>query len=315
MLAQEDAVPLHGYIATALTGLEHDARESIMFLSNKISEVAKQHDLYVYEPRKATDPHEHPSVDSAAVYALDRKRVVDADVLLVLANSPSFGVGQELEIAAGYSKPTILIHHKDRTVSRMVLGSPANFVATIAYSSPEDLVKQLHQALEQILPAIRQRKNATLGPPSAKVLEIGSKIANLRARAGHETAAGFAAEVQLPARLIEGIESGRLENIGVQLLERICGALGVSLAELIGVTTPQRRESRQDANLRKLEELARRLGWPTAEYLDLRNDYRKQLAAKGETEVLSEEQWLVRRTALERQRLQREDDQPRLFNE
>lgn len=322
LLQNEEAAPqpLHGYIATALTGLQHDARDSIMLLSARIADVAKQHELYVYEPRKVTDPHEHPDVDSAAVYDLDRKRVIKADVLLILAKTPSFGVGQELEIAASYGKPTILIHERGVQVSRMMLGCPANFVATIEYTSPEDLGKQLHKSLSDVLPRVRTWKSST--PKGSGRLEIGTKLAALRSRAGFDVPGALAAELGLPARLIEAIEAGRLENIGVQLLHRVCVVLGVSVVELIGEGLPQQRQGRQDENLRRLEDLARRFSWPTDEYLDLRADYRKQLAAKGETETLSDDQWFARRTALEQRRLQADeaskdaatgDEQPRLL--
>src|SRR5205085_552771 len=97
--AEESQPPIHGYIATALTGLDADARDAIMFASSKIADLAKGYRLYVYQPRKATDPLLHSDVSASAVYKLDRKRVLAADLLIVIANRPSFGVGQEIEIA------------------------------------------------------------------------------------------------------------------------------------------------------------------------------------------------------------------------
>src|SRR5205823_6560787 len=59
----EPLQPLHGYMATALTGLNEQAREGIAFLSMMISEIAKEYDLYIYQPRKFSDPILNPQLD------------------------------------------------------------------------------------------------------------------------------------------------------------------------------------------------------------------------------------------------------------
>lgn len=145
------AEPLHGYVATALTNLDPDGRGYISFASSMIAEVAKRYSFYVYQPRRATDPVLHKEFDAETVYTLDRKRVVNADLLIILLNKPSFGVGQELEIAASYGKPTILVREEDVHVSRMVLGAPTNIVADLSYSSPEDLRRQLIRVMPEVL--------------------------------------------------------------------------------------------------------------------------------------------------------------------
>lgn len=60
--------PLHGYSASALTGLSSDAREAILFKSKQIADVCKEFEIYVYQPRKATDPVLNPDVKAEAVY-------------------------------------------------------------------------------------------------------------------------------------------------------------------------------------------------------------------------------------------------------
>src|SRR5438093_9976642 len=75
--------PLHGYIATALTGVEEDTREAIAFVSSTIANACKRFEIYVYQPRKVSDPLLNPDLKPETVYSTDRKRVLAADLLIV----------------------------------------------------------------------------------------------------------------------------------------------------------------------------------------------------------------------------------------
>src|SRR5262249_53711319 len=141
------------------------------------------HGFYLYQPRLATDPVLHKKVEPVAVYELDRSRVVAADLLLLLLNKPSLGVGQEIEIAASYGKPVILIVEEGVEVSRMVLGAPLQIVRKIVYESPESLTRQLDEAFEAAAPLV-ERWRSRMG---AAMVRVGSKIAGLRVSAGFKT--------------------------------------------------------------------------------------------------------------------------------
>ena len=69
--------PLHGYMATALTGLSEDAHDLIAFQSRCVADVCKHFGIYVYQPRMMTDPLAHPNVDAEMVYVQDRKENPD----------------------------------------------------------------------------------------------------------------------------------------------------------------------------------------------------------------------------------------------
>lgn len=296
--------PLHGYIATALTGLEADAREAIIFTSSKIVEVAKEHHLYVYQPRKASDPLLHKDLEPDAVYMLDRKRVIGADVLLVLANQTSFGVGQEIEIASSYSKPTILVVREGVNISRMVTGSFANFLddERIVYSTPEDLARKLHRFLSRNLTAIREWKQKFRTSPG---VGIGQKIAQYRERAGHSSPQEFAKILGISPRVLKALENGNYENIGVRLLTNICRGLIISMRTLFEDDAVSPKAESPDRNLKRLEILARNHGWSAEDFIGVRDDYLKQLAASGENDIISNEKWIERRSALEQRKLSR----------
>lgn len=291
---------LHGYIATPLTGLEEDAREAIVFASSTIAQVAKEYELYVYQPRKATDPILHRDIGASAVYLLDRKRVVSADVLFILANKPSFGVGQELEIAASYGKPTILIARQETAISRMMTGSFANLLDQIAYDgSPEDLARKLRKSLSNNLDAIRTWKRAS---PSDSLEKIGQKLIKLRRQSGYEKPEELADDLGISSRIIIAIENGSYENIGLDLLTRICGLLGYSVRNLFEPSVKPAGNVKADGNIRRLERVAMTLHWSASDYIMLRDDYLRQLAASGEPPTITEDQWRSRHGALEQRR-------------
>ena len=78
----------------------------------------------VYDPRGSTSPDQHPEVSAAEVYATDRARISHSDVLVCIADRPSFGVGLEVTIAQARMVPVVLVAHRDMPLSRMLAGSP-----------------------------------------------------------------------------------------------------------------------------------------------------------------------------------------------
>ncbi|MGQ0547024.1 MAG: protein kinase domain-containing protein [Betaproteobacteria bacterium] len=311
----EPTEPLHGYVATALTGLEPDARDAIMFTSSMIAKLSKDYSLYVYEPRKATDPLLHKDVDPSAVYRLDRKRVLAADVLFVVANRPSFGVGQEIEIATGCSVPTILLVRDGVQVSRMVTGSPLNLLDEIHYKTPEELNRKLRKSLARKLDQVRRwrtfvRSKASIG--------LGQKFAELRANRGYQSPSELAETIGVSSRLLEAFEQGDYQNVSVSMLEQLAANLGTTVTDLLGPghVAPIASKVASDSNVRRLENTAKKLGWSAATFLELREDYQHQLAASGDSINVSDEQWVARHNTLEKRRLREtgvKENPPDLF--
>ena len=306
--------PLHGYIATALTGLESARADAVAFVSSRIAEVAKQYNLFVYQPRRATDPVLHATIEPSVVHLLDRRRVASSDVLILLANEPSFGAGQEMEIASGYNKPTILIARKGTRISRMLLGSFANILGTIYYETPEDLEAQLRLALRGNLDVIRKARRMTRRVAG---LQIGGRLKELREAAGYASVDQLSQAIGMSPRILDHLESGDIDNPGVRLLAYVARGLNSSIADLLSEAKVAPIGAPQDQNLQSLEKVARRLNWSAVDLLDLRDDYLRQIAAQGESQRLSDEQWSQRHYALETRRLQSErrngDDQASLF--
>jgi hypothetical protein len=116
--------PMHDvYISGALTALADGARARVFY--ELLAEIVSERGLRPYLPHRATDPVAAPDLDPRSVYEIDRARVARSRLVIAHAGTPSFGVGIEVEIAREHGVPVILVAERERTVSRILLGSPA----------------------------------------------------------------------------------------------------------------------------------------------------------------------------------------------
>lgn len=161
ILYQREPAPLRlsGYLATALTSLDTDQMSSLIAVSDIILSVCDALDIELYEPRKHTDPVQHPDVAASEVYTQDRERVLGSDLLIHLGDYASTGAGEELEIAQTALVPIIVIAHGESRVSRMVTGIPV-LKLIITYSRLSELQEELRLRLLEIRPILEERKLA-----------------------------------------------------------------------------------------------------------------------------------------------------------
>ena len=111
------------YISGALTALADGARTRVFY--ELLAEIVSDCGLQPYLPHRSTDPIAAHDLDPRSVYDIDRARVARSGLVIAYAGMPSFGVGIEVEIAREHGIPVILVAERDRTVSRILLGSPA----------------------------------------------------------------------------------------------------------------------------------------------------------------------------------------------
>jgi transcriptional regulator with XRE-family HTH domain len=303
LTASPDA-PLHGYIATALTGLSSDAKEAISFASAKVAEVCKEFGIYVYQPRKATDPLANPNIKAEAVYHLDRKRVLGANLLIVLANYSSFGAGQEIEIATAAGTPTLLIRRADLgEISRMVTGSFLNLIdEVVTYSNPEDIERKLRRCLHDKIEVVRA---LTLPAARSTSNPLGARLVELREARGLSLAEA-AIQVGVSSRLLNSLEKHPVwyHNVGLHVLERVARVYGSTIGDLIGSAPLPSVPKGEDANVHRLETVASQLDMTAKDFLRLRREYMKERAAHGASVAVSESDWMARYDALQRSKVQ-----------
>jgi transcriptional regulator with XRE-family HTH domain len=117
-----------GYLATPLTGVVKDERcdSELRNIVKKIKEVCSSSEFAdlpfdLYWPGDFTHPVKNPDFPAAQVYLTDRSRASTHDFLILFCAEPSFGVGQENEIATQAGIPAIRLIPEG--TSRMMLGS------------------------------------------------------------------------------------------------------------------------------------------------------------------------------------------------
>jgi transcriptional regulator with XRE-family HTH domain len=299
----QGAEPLYGYMATALTGAPN--RDAIAFPAKAMADAAREFEIYVYQPRRATDPVLHADVEPSIVYWLDRQRVEAADVVIALLNEKSFGVGQELEMAAALGKPLILVHREEIGVSRMILGSFANVIGVVKYETPEDLVSRLRAVLRDGVKSLRRARKfaAPHGVP------IGERLRARRLAQGFKSPEEFAEACGISSRFVSAIENGEYRNVGFDVLVGYCRALDTSIGELLGgianiapadAAAPDNSHQR---NLQLVEDLSARLNWSVLDMRTLKQEYLEEFAARKRPRNLEESDVLAMHEALEKRKL------------
>jgi len=117
---------LVGYMATPLTGISVAADKEIRRVVKLVSDIAAGEDFSspkfeIYWPGDHTHPKQHADIPAGQVYITDRSRASTHDFIILFCAVPSFGVGQENEIASQSGVPAIRLVPK--TISRMMVGS------------------------------------------------------------------------------------------------------------------------------------------------------------------------------------------------
>jgi len=117
-----------GYLATPLTSLVHNpkAEAELMRVVDTIRRIASDQEFSepafeIYWPGDHTHPTRNPDLKPSLVYLKDRSTASTYDFLVIFCAEPSYGVGQENEIATQACVPAVrLIPAK---LSRMMAGS------------------------------------------------------------------------------------------------------------------------------------------------------------------------------------------------
>jgi transcriptional regulator with XRE-family HTH domain len=127
----EQPEAISGYLATPLTGIVGDPRKEAVLLDvvNKIREIVKAPEFReppfeLYWPGDHSHPDKNAELSAEAVYLMDRSRAATKDFVIMVCADPSYGVGQENEIATQAGVPVIRL--VPPRLSRMMTGSFAD---------------------------------------------------------------------------------------------------------------------------------------------------------------------------------------------
>jgi DNA-binding XRE family transcriptional regulator len=223
---------LTAYVSTALTGVDDATRETIAAAVGVVNGVcaAPGVGIDVYFPGDHTDPVRDAHVEPEDVFRIDRDRVKSADVIIVLFEAPSVGVGQELNMALASLLPIVFLMPDAVRVSRMARGVPAE-ITEVGYADHTELREGLRAALVALRPRLEERKRS--------LAALDANVSGARVRALREqrrlSRADLAAATGLNARGVALLEESpdRCSDPSLTQLRRLAAALGVRAADLV----------------------------------------------------------------------------------
>ena len=234
VLRQRDAAPLllNAYLASGLTGLTNHERAQLVQVSEVIDTVCKGLEIDLFEPRLATDPVDHPDVSAEEVFANDREQVLGSDLVIHIADYPSTGAGEELDLASGALVPIVIVAQGNSRVSRMVLGIPA-LKLIITYGNLDDLRVELRERLTEIRPILEERK-LVFSQFDKNMVGNKVKISREDSYLTREEVATHSGDILTAERIreIEG-NSDKLSNPTLAELRTLATVLKTTVADLV----------------------------------------------------------------------------------
>lgn len=150
---------IFGYLATPLTALTADEHDGLRGVVDDVRSIVTDTafdslPFDLYWPGDYTHPLEHPALSARQVYLTDRSRASTHNFIILLCGDPSYGVGQENEIAAQAGIPAIrLVPHKG--ISRMMVGS---FIRAIDVKYDGTLRTKIRIPRDEMLKALRETR-------------------------------------------------------------------------------------------------------------------------------------------------------------
>ncbi|MBX3729851.1 MAG: hypothetical protein KF858_11750 [Candidatus Sumerlaeia bacterium] len=257
----------HGYMSSALTIENESARQRVITLNERIRDhVEADGDVRLYLPQENSMPTavHGDGMSPEEIYILDRWRVAEADFILMNLDNPSFGVGQEAEIACSLGTPIIAFHHQGKLVSRMIKGMPLVFDPEMTGNPSGLLIKYQDQfEFKDLLPEITARlvqikssrtplQEVTLGEASfSSILRSAMSNRDLRVE-DLASQTGFSVEFirqltsdldrvseRLPSQVqsnwcLRNIPPDRFNVPGISVIKKLAQCLGVSASDLLG---------------------------------------------------------------------------------
>lgn len=230
---------LIGYLATPLTGLATSEDAELRKLVDEVKGVLARPEFHdprfdLYWPGDYTHPVKNLDIRPNQVYLIDRARASTYDFIIILCAAPSYGVGQENEIATQAGLSAIRIVPKG--MSRMMTGSFINAI-NIEYEgtlSTRIAVNQdeLVDAIGAIRRAHYRRQAFYKGQTEHNFGERLSKLINERGGDYNDFADDLGINLLYLHALMQ--EPFNVSNPSIRLLRRMAALLGESVSYLIG---------------------------------------------------------------------------------
>jgi transcriptional regulator with XRE-family HTH domain len=230
---------LVGYLATPLTGLSQQEDGELRKLVEKVRKLVSAAEFVdplfeLYWPGDHTHPRNNPDFTPSQVYLTDRSRASTYDFIILLCVSPSYGVGQENEIATQAGQSAIRL--VPPSISRMMKGSFINANDIEYRGTLSQGIEFRDEELLELLRAIRRshfRRQAFYKNLNGH--DFGERLRKLINERGGDYEK-FADDVGINLSYLHALmqEPFNMSNPSVKLLKRIAALLGESVGYLVG---------------------------------------------------------------------------------
>jgi len=129
------------YLSSGLTNLTDGERDTLMLRLDRLyAYVFDPLDVLLYLPHLWSNPGHSGAISAEDVHILDRLRIAQSDFLVFCADYPSFGAGQEFEIAQAMGLNILVFCRRGIAVSRMLLGGAGIRRTDMAATDPRTAV-------------------------------------------------------------------------------------------------------------------------------------------------------------------------------
>jgi hypothetical protein len=262
---KRDAFSWQAYLSSALTLPDAQTRDRIKSLNSLIKKwLEEATDSFIYLPQEYSDPSRGDKMKPEEIYILDRWRIAESDFIVMNLDTPSFGVGQEAEIACSMGIPIVAFHYKGNLVSRIIRGIPSLFIGEGAVQPSEgviayedlggylDLKGDLISSVKRLQKSIKPLPSTSAGPSFSMRLQRAitksrKTVGQVAREAGFTEAFlksllheyKFIESIFEPYELLKlcrlrNIPEERYLNPGLWVLKRLAETLDIRISALVG---------------------------------------------------------------------------------
>jgi transcriptional regulator with XRE-family HTH domain len=230
-----------GYLATPLTGLtekqDAEVRRVVYSIRALTGEPQFSNPSFdVYWPGDYTHPKEHANISAPQVYVTDRSRASTHDFIILFCGPPSYGVGQENEIATQAGVPAIRLVPPEG-LSRMMRGSFIRTIDVTYGGSLESRITFDEDKFREALKTIRQSRFRTGALYHGMNGDsFGKRLRRLIDDRCNADYIQFAADIGVSLLYLHKMmdEPFLVSNPSARLLKRMAHRLGERVAFLLG---------------------------------------------------------------------------------
>jgi transcriptional regulator with XRE-family HTH domain len=230
---------LLGYLATPLTSVVRDpkAEAELQRVVEQIKQIAKgfkDPGIDLYWPGDFTHPLKNQNFTPQQVYLTDRSRASTNDFIVVFCAAPSYGVGQENEIATQAGLPAI--RFMPLGISRMMSGS---FISAIDIPYTGTLSDRVSFDTEALISAFDSMRKAHFRQRALYKNMNGNAFGGRLRKLIYERSGDycqFADELGIGITYLHALmdEQFAVSNPSARLLKRMAVLLGTTVRFLIG---------------------------------------------------------------------------------